>query len=276
MKIKCSGCLEELGVINFGINVNSKTGYCTQCKTCLSLAPFKPHRFKRTLFKTLNNKDCMSFTDFKDWLYNTNYDKLYKKWVKSNYSKEKRPSISKVDTDFEWKLDNIRLTTFKKRTFGHKKTEHTRKGLIANIYNNQKKSSRKRGHKSPNYTISQLIKWVLNQDNFETIYKRWVKSNYKSKKRPSLDRIKDELSYTFDNINLTTWKHNHSRGVESNKVKASIRVKQYNLKGELLNKYKSMSEASRETGISSGAISNACNKERPNVTRAGGFKWITY
>ena len=276
MKLECSGCFDKLPISKFGINVNSKTGYCSRCKECLSVAPFKKSRFKRTLFQTLKGKGTVTYKEYLSWLDNTKYKKLYKKWVASNYNKQKRPSISKKENDFDWTLDNIRLTTFAKRTKGYKKTDHTRHGLIANIYNNQKKTSRRRKHKPPTYTLSTLKKWVFKQKNFEKLYQKWVKSDFDTMKRPSLDRKKDKLGYSLKNLNLTTWKHNHQRGVSYNGVRASMQVKQYKLTGELVSDYCSMSEASRQTGISSGAISNACNKERPNIDRAGGFKWTTY
>jgi len=275
MKIECTGCFKNLPSNSFSININSSTGYCSQCKSCLSVAPFKPHRFPRTLYVTLKSKKTISFKEFTNWLSTTKYEKLYKKWFNSNYDKAKRPSISKVDTDFDWTLNNIRLTKFSKRTKGHKPYTHTRKGLIGAIYNDQKKSSRRRNHPQPKYTQAQLSKWILEHSDFEEIYTTWVNSNYDTMLRPSLDRKKDNKPYSFDNINLTIWRYNHIRGVSDNGVRASKSVSQYKLTGELVKTYKSMSEASRQTGISSGAISNACNKERPNIDRAGGFKWIT-
>lgn len=59
--------------------------------------------------------------------------------------------------------------------------------------------------------------------------------------------------------------------MKHNLYKNKQKIKQYNLKGELINCFNSINEASKNTGISTGSISRACHIE--GVSKAGGFQW---
>ena len=54
---------------------------------------------------------------------------------------------------------------------------------------------------------------------------------------------------------------------------SSKKVKQYDLSGNLLNEFNSISEAARNVGVNVAFLSRTCNKE--NYTAAG-FKWKKY
>lgn len=84
----------------------------------------------------------------------------------------------------------------------------TREGLIKKLFYDQIGSSKKRGHKPPSYTLEELTEWILKQKRFEMLYKNWVASKYDRWKRPSCDRLKNNLGYSFDNIRLVTWRRN--------------------------------------------------------------------
>jgi len=51
--------------------------------------------------------------ELKDWLYGKGFKKLYDNWAKSNYEKDLKPSVDRLDEFKPYSLDNIRLVTWK-------------------------------------------------------------------------------------------------------------------------------------------------------------------
>ena len=90
--------------------------------------------------------------------------------------------------------------------------KRTRDGMVGTIYQSQKQSCKRRGHLPPSYTLDELRSWMYAQDEFESLYSNWVLSDYKKMMKPSIDRIDDYKSYSFDNIQLMTWKENDAKG----------------------------------------------------------------
>lgn len=93
----------------------------------------------------------------------------------------------------------------------------TRLGMSGNIYRDQKKDSKRRGHPSPSYTLEELREWLFAQVNFEVLYIRWTMSNYNKYERPSIDRLDESQGYYFGNIQLMTWGENNQKGYDSRK-----------------------------------------------------------
>ena len=63
----------------------------------------------------------------------------------------------------------------------------------------------------------------------------------------------------YDDKGIGTVKFRTKETIDSIKDKLSIEINQYNLNGELINTFKSLREAERETGINHGNISKCCN-----------------
>lgn len=152
----------------------------------------------------------------------------------------------------------------------------TPKGLISNIYKQQRKSSRERKMNLPIYSNEELQNWCLTQTLFTTLYDNWVASNYEKNLVPSVDRKDDKVPYTMENIQLMTWLENKTkneqqikRGEKPRLVKA---VCQYTKADEFIEEFFSLSEAERSTGINVSNISNVCNG-RYGFKTAGGFIW---
>ena len=59
---------------------------------------------------------------------------------------------------------------------------------------------------------------------------------------------------------------------QRNTSNAEKEVLQLSLYGEIVNEYKSISEASRQTGLSLGNLSSVCNN-KPHRKTLGGYKW---
>lgn len=154
----------------------------------------------------------------------------------------------------------------KKKKDDYKKTKE---GVIHNIYYAQCGNSKKRNHTPPKYTKKELVLFLKNNNKFKEIYDNWVKSGYQRGLRPSLDRIKENIGYSFDNIEITTWKANNHKSFEDNKKNNTKEVIQFK-NGIEIKRYYSASEAHRQTKINRGHINEVCRAERG---QAGGFYW---
>lgn len=162
-------------------------------------------------------------------------------------------------------------------------------GLIKAIYANQKAKSVKRGYQAPQYTEAQLLEWVQNQPEFQSLYDDWVASNYSSALKPSVDRLNDYVSYQLDNIRLTTWQQNNSRGRFDVKQginnKPNRAVDMLDMDGKFIERFHSISEAARRfNGIPSniiGAITQRTVTRKKadgstreySITHAYGHRW---
>jgi group I intron endonuclease len=91
----------------------------------------------------------------------------------------------------------------------------------------------------------------------------------KEEKQKRLDRYKNNPE-TKKRISESLIKYYKENSSDNKRRGASKRTEQYDLHGNLLNTYYSISEAARTINISTMVISRAC--ENPNYT-AGGFKW---
>ena len=82
---------------------------------------------------------------------------------------------------------------------------HSKQGVIQTIYDSQKQSSIRRKHSLPSYSKQELIEWLENNNSFNSLYTRWVESNYQKDLKPSIDRLDDFKPYTLDNIFIKEW-----------------------------------------------------------------------
>lgn len=162
-------------------------------------------------------------------------------------------------------------------------------GVVKAIYANQKTSSIKRTHQQPQYTETELLEWVKARSNFQPLYDLWVKSEYLSDLKPSVDRIDDYKGYSLDNIQLTTWQQNNSRGRSDVKQginnKPNHAVDMLDMGGNFIERFHSVSEAARRfNGIHSniiGAINQRTITRKKadgstrsyTVTQAYGHRW---
>lgn len=79
------------------------------------------------------------------------------------------------------------------------------------LYYDQRGSSKGRGHPMPDYTREEFVDWLLNQEVFHDLYKKWQESGFVRDKLPSGDRIDDNKPYTFDNLQIVTWEVNRRK-----------------------------------------------------------------
>ena len=142
---------------------------------------------------------------------------------------------------------------------------HSKEGVIKNMYDNQVRVSIHRGQNPPSYTKKELIVWVMAQPIFHILYNAWVKSNYNKWLIPSCDRINNDISYTFNNLQVVSWRENFDNGVRdmkaglithgNNPQKETVKLTKNN---RLVYEYPSVSQAARDNGVWVGAISCCC------------------
>ena len=138
--------------------------------------------------------------------------------------------------------------------------------FTAKMYGRQRESSRSRGHKMPTYTLEELRYWMQQQENLSSLMKAYKESGFKKDFIPSVDRLDNSKSYSFDNIQLVSWRENYMK----ERAKMSKAVNQLTMEGEFVKEWSSMEEVERYLGIFRSGISNVC---RGKQKTAGGFKW---
>ena len=152
----------------------------------------------------------------------------------------------------------------------------TERGLISQVYNGQRSSSRYRGHDMPTYSKVELSQWIRKQKLFTQLFKNWHNSNYNKDYKPSIDRKDDYKPYTLDNIKLMTWKQNQDKLSQDKKNgkhnKQSKAVLQFNLDGTLIKEHYSIAQASRDLNINPKNIIYCC-QQKPKYKTAKGFIW---
>lgn len=144
----------------------------------------------------------------------------------------------------------------------------TIEGLSRKIYFHQLRNCNHRGHEYPTYTQEELCNWMKEPARY-LIFCVWRDSDYDATLIPSVDRIDNTQSYTFENIELVTWAENMRRaqaGIRNKTLPNSgllngghKAVVSYNLKGERVSEYISVSEAARCLNVPHQFISRACS-----------------
>ena len=146
------------------------------------------------------------------------------------------------------------------------KYKRTERGLCSVIYSEQINSSRERNQDLPNYSRKELFEWITNQFNFKILFNNWTNSNYSKWERPSVDRLDNKLPYTLANIRLVSFRENNKKShIDArngdNIISTLVPVDQYDLEGNFIKSYKSMSFASEETGVPIATICVSCSKK---------------
>ena len=134
-----------------------------------------------------------------------------------------------------------------------KDTSRTKDGIVTTIYKGQKQSSKKRGHRPPEYSKKVLREWLFSQVIFHELYNEWVQSGYMRRLKPSVDRKEDSVHYCMSNIQLMT------SGDNNGKRYVSVTVIHRTL--GILGVFNSISKASIYLGFigKSGSVRNAIN-----------------
>lgn len=146
-----------------------------------------------------------------------------------------------------------------------KKYQNSPKGVLNTIYRNQLTKQKRKGIKV-NYTYEEFKNKYLEDDIYLKLYNNWLKSGYLSDYKPSFDRIDNKKDYSFDNLQIITWKENNDKGRKENYKKVDM----YDLDGNYIKTYNSIIEASKEVNIYKSNIS-ACCKGKSKTS--AGYIW---
>ena len=155
----------------------------------------------------------------------------------------------------------------------------TKIGLIKQMYLVQVRSSKHRNQQLPSYTKDDFIVRVLSDKKFNVLYNNWVESNYNVSLTPSVDRKKNNVSYTFNNIQLMTWAENKQKGHDDMRKCELIHgtnpqraIVQLTKDGDFVAEFKSISQAARITNIAKGGIIDVC---RRRITKRDGKEYLS-
>lgn len=154
------------------------------------------------------------------------------------------------------------MTKYYKST---RKYQFSPKGVINIIYRNQLLRQKRKNIKVK-YTYEEFKKQYLNDERYLLLYKQWVASGYDTNEKPSFDRIDNSRDYSFDNLQIITWKENNEKG----RKECMKPVKQYDLNRKYIKTYNSIIEASKENKINKANISACCKNK---LHKTGGYIW---
>lgn len=150
----------------------------------------------------------------------------------------------------------------------------TTDGLIRKTYLTQKASEKRRGRTGPEYSYEEFKVWFKEQGNFLELYTKWLESGFKKDLRPSVDRKKDSVGYTFDNIELMTWNENSKKAykdrIDGNSNSNNIAIIQITKEGIEIKEFHSAAKAGRKLKTNSSHIVACCKNKRKT---AAGYKW---
>jgi len=235
----CTLCNVVRPIVEFKKDKYIKSGFSNTCLLCSMV--------KDVYFKNKILKNKYTFTKFKDYVYkHTELIDQYDKW--DRVTRGTRPTIRYTNDDnsdianlYITTLDKLReelssvkeklctgcnkikpITEFAKDssvTSGRRSRclqcltnyNRTKDSFITRTYSKQKFRSKVRGHNPPEYTREELKEWMY-KNSFNKLYDNWVKHNYNSDYTPSIDRLRNDEGYKFDNIQLVTWKENSDNG----------------------------------------------------------------
>jgi hypothetical protein len=144
-----------------------------------------------------------------------------------------------------------------------RKFRKTKKGVLTNSYGHQKQ------RRNVEYTLKELHEKFLHDKKFNRIYEEWVNSGYDLQFKPTIDRINCKKTYTIENIQILSWSENrYKQRMELKLIRAKPIAM---LKGDVVvEKFKSVSDAVRKTGLSQGNISSCLTGKRKTCD---GYMW---
>ena len=137
----------------------------------------------------------------------------------------------------------------------------TKVGKLKRIYDHQVKKSKERNHEPPTYNQKEFVDKFINCPVYLDHHYSWKVSGYEKMYAPSFDRKDDYKGYSFDNIQIMTWKENkekhHLDRKEGRNNKVSKAVAGTNIKTGDTIEFHSAREAGRH-GFDRGGIRSCC------------------
>lgn len=139
----------------------------------------------------------------------------------------------------------------------------TEVGLSKMMYRVLLANSKSRCMCKPNFNYIEFYDWLTSSTNFRSLFSEWKDNRFDKNLRPSVDRLDNNKSYSFDNIRLVTWEENCRANYESRMDGTSKElrpVSSYTVYGDFVKSYKSIKEAIEDTGATN--INSVLNGKR--------------
>lgn len=140
----------------------------------------------------------------------------------------------------------------------------TKKGIVSTTFAHMKERCVKYDREL-SFTRIELLDWCIKQKMFHTLFNKWVKANYIKDLKPSIDRLDPLKGYSFDNIRITTYKINRTKGDKEKDIiwgKPIILCDQF---GNHIKKFHSLKQAALELNINSSKIGEVLRGVRKKV-----------
>lgn len=141
-------------------------------------------------------------------------------------------------------------------------------GMKSTMYAQMVKNSRARNMDIPNFSKEELYTW-LDSNGYKALYDAYVVAGYASNKRPSIDRIDDNVTYVFENMQLITWEENNLKAykdrVEGRNNKQSKAIVAVDSTGAVVHEAYSINSLARTLGCRASHISDVLHGSRKHV-----------
>ena len=78
----------------------------------------------------------------------------------------------------------------------------TAEGLAAQLANQTKASSKRRGYITPNWNTKDFRAWLSNNTSYNTLYENWMSASYVTLFKPTIQRIDTTKGFSLDNMKI--------------------------------------------------------------------------
>jgi hypothetical protein len=95
-------------------------------------------------------------------------------------------------------------------------------GCLRKRYRDLVKRSKEKGWPVPDFTVESFVDRFKKDVTYQTLWDSWVRSGYKPKLSPSVDRIDPCQAYAFDNIAMVSWAHNWQKGYTQDRQAGTV------------------------------------------------------
>jgi hypothetical protein len=146
----------------------------------------------------------------------------------------------------------------------------TKKGIVRNIFCHIKERCAKY-NRELGFTSDQLLAWCINQEVFHKIYWDYLDAGFDKNLKPSIDRLDVFRGYTFDNIQITTYKDNRDKGDKEKLILWGRPIIKLDMNGVEIERYSSIKQAVDKTGLRQSLISAVISGKRNHT---GNYKFI--
>lgn len=161
------------------------------------------------------------------------------------------------------------------------RNKRSKNGWYTKTYGRMKRDNKNKFNLDLPFSKDEFISWIKSTygEKFEKLFSNYVNSGCEKYLNPSIDRIDDYKSYTFDNMQLLTWRENDTKGTNGIKNKVSCAevgkkycsktVIQYDESMNEIMRFSSTHEVERIFGFDSSLIAKACREH----FKSKGFYW---